>query len=246
MIKTTYLNHSGFAITTPTAILVFDYYNDPANALHRVLDDNKSLPVIFFVSHHHYDHFNRDIFNLAQNHERVYVLSNDIRSKVTHDNVAIAWMSPGDTVDRLPGDITVKAYGSTDVGNSYLVTLPDGETIYHAGDFNYWHWQAEHTEPQVKRAYSKFVKIMTSLMSEVKAIDLVMFPVDPRMGVDYPEGARLFLENIDVRYFVPMHFWGDYKAACNFPDYTTDNTESFCLHVPGESVELTEEHAFRS
>lgn len=246
MIKATYLNHSGFAVTTPTAILVFDYYNDPAHALHKVLDENPDLPVIFLVSHHHYDHFNRDIFNLAQNHKRVYVLSNDIDTKHIRDDIRVAWMSPGDTVTELPGAITVKAFGSTDVGDSYLVTLPDGRTIYHAGDFNFWHWATESTEAQVRRAYDKFVKVMMSLMADVKSLDVAFFPVDPRMGADYSVGARLFLENIDVKYFIPMHFWDDYKSACDFPNYTPDNTESFCLHVPGESVELTPELAFRS
>ena len=184
MIKVTYLDHSGFAVTTPTAILVFDYYKDPAHAFHRVLDEAPTLPVVFFVSHHHYDHFNRDIFNLAQNHKRAFVLSNDIHSQVTHDNVAIAWMSPGDTVSQLPGAISVKAFGSTDVGDSYLVTLPDGRTVFHAGDLNYWHWQKESSDAQVRRAYNKFTHIMTTLMEDIKSIDLAFFPVDPRMGED--------------------------------------------------------------
>lgn len=29
MITVTYLDHSGFAITTPGAVMVFDYYKDP-------------------------------------------------------------------------------------------------------------------------------------------------------------------------------------------------------------------------
>lgn len=238
MTSITYLDHSGFAVVTPTAVLVFDYYRDPSHALKKILHDNSDKPVIFLVSHHHYDHFNRDIFDLAQNHSRVYILSNDIKSQVTHDNVSIAWMSAGDTVEGLPGGITVKAYGSTDVGVSYLVTLPDHKTIFHAGDLNYWHWQSESTAEQVRKAYNKFVKVMTSLIEEVKSIDIAFFPVDPRMGQDFEEGARMFLSAVDVTYFIPMHFWGDYKDACDFEEYAPDNTESFCLHIPGESVEI--------
>ena len=29
MIKITYLDHSGFTVTTPDAVMVFDYYKDP-------------------------------------------------------------------------------------------------------------------------------------------------------------------------------------------------------------------------
>lgn len=243
MTKVTYLDHSGFAVVTETAILVFDYYRDPAHALEKVLKENAEKPVIFLVSHHHEDHFNRDIFNLAQNHKRVYVLSNDIFSKVTHSDEAIAWMSAGDTVENMLGGVTVKAYGSTDVGVSYLVTLPSGEKIYHAGDFNYWHWQEENTPDQVRKAYKRFVKVMTSLLQDVKSMDIAFFPVDPRMGQDFTEGARLFLSNINVKYFFPMHFWGDYREACDFENYTPDNTDSLCLYVPGESVELTADKA---
>ncbi len=245
MEKITYLDHSGFAVVTPSAILVFDYYRDPAHALKKVLHEYPSLPVIFLVSHHHEDHFNRDIFDLAQDHKRTYVLSNDIVSKVTHDDIAIAWMSAGDTVENLPGDITVKAYGSTDIGVSYLVTLPDGKTIFHAGDLNYWHWQQESTADEVRAAYNRFVKVMTRLLQDVKSLDMAFFPVDPRMGQDFSQGARLFLSNIDVKYFFPMHFWGDYREACDFENYVPDNTESLCLFVPGESVELIADKAIR-
>lgn len=239
------MEHSGFVVVTPTAVLVFDYYRDPAHALVKTIREYPELPVIFFVSHHHPDHFNQQIFTLAQDREKMYVLSNDIFSRVVHDDMPVAWMSPGDRYDRLPGDVSVTAYGSTDVGVSYLVTLPDGKTVFHAGDFNYWHWNAEATVDEVRKAYGRFVKIMHRIMEDVKTIDLVFFPVDPRLGQDYSDGARLFLENINVRYFIPMHFWGDYKAGCDFEDYTTDNTESFCLHVPGESVEIEGDVAMR-
>lgn len=245
MIKVTFLEHSGFVVVTPTAVLVFDYYRDPANALVKTIREYPELPVIFFVSHHHPDHFNQQIFTLAQDREKVYVLSNDIFSRVVHDDMPVAWMSPGDHYDRLPGDVAVTAYGSTDVGVSYLVTLPDGKTIFHAGDLNYWHWNEEATVKQVRAAYEKYVKVMHRIMEDVKSINIVFFPVDPRLGQDYSDGARLFLENINVEYFFPMHFWGDYKAGCDFEDYTTDNTESFCLHVPGESVELEGNVAMR-
>lgn len=245
MLKVTYLGHSGFAVVTTTAILVFDYYTDKADVLKKVLDENKNLPVIFLVSHHHPDHFNPAIFNLAQNHTRAYVLSNDIKSKYVPSDLAAAWVSPDDEIEQLPGRIDVKAFGSTDAGVSFLVTLPDGMTIFHAGDLNYWHWSKESTLEEVKIAYGRFVHIIRHLKSVAPDIDLVFFPVDPRLGQDYADGARLFLENINVKYFFPMHFWGDYKAGCDFEDYMTDNTDSFCLHVDGESVELDGKMAYR-
>lgn len=247
--KITYLDHSGFLIDTPTAIIVFDYYQDPAHAVERIIGENPEKPVIFLVSHHHYDHFNKEILNLSGGRECVYVLSTDIRPMFNTENVTlnsatpIKWIKAGEGIAELPGDVVVKAFGSTDVGVSYLVTLPSGTRIFHAGDFNYWHWQDENSFAQVKRAYNKFVTIMTDVMADVSHIDIAFFPVDPRLGTDFAAGARLFLENIDVKYFFPMHFWGDYKDACDFPSYIPDNTDSFCLHVPGETVEVTNDQA---
>lgn len=245
MIKVTYLDHSGFALVLPTAVAVFDYFRDPTGALVKVIRENPELPVVFFVSHHHPDHFNPAIFTLAQDREVQYVLSNDIFSKVVHDDMPVAWVSPGDEVPGLLGGLDVRAFGSTDAGVSFLVTLPDGRKIFHAGDLNYWHWNEESTVEEVKKAYNSFVHIIKELEQYAPKIDIAFFPVDPRLGVDYADGARLFLENIAVKDFFPMHFWGAYKAACEFEDYTTDNTDSFCLHVPGESVELDGKMAVR-
>lgn len=244
-IKVTYLDHSGFAVVTPTAILVFDYYRDPTEALVKTVRENPSLPVVFFASHHHRDHFNPAIFHLAQQNQRLYVLGDDIDSKIVPDDLAVQYMHCGDKIEGALGGITVKAYDSTDKGVSFLVTLPDGETIFHAGDLNYWHWNKEATVDEVKKAYNSFVKVMQSLMRDNKHFDIAFFPVDPRLGEDYADGARLFLENILVDNFFPMHFWGDYRSGCDFEDYTTDNTDCFCLHQPGESVSLDGKMAHR-
>lgn len=239
MIDITYLDNSGFIADTPTAILVFDYYKDPAHSLEKTLKKNPNKGVIFFVSHSHYDHFNPDIFNLAQNHQRQFVISNEVQlQRSRHDDAPIAWVSPGDNLESLIGNIKVTAFGSTDAGVSYLVTLPDGKTIFHAGDLNYWHWQDESTVEEIKHAYNAFVHEMQKIMSHIKELYICFFPVDPRMGSDFAHGAQLFMENISVKYFFPMHFRQEYKEACDFDQYTTDQTTSFCLHTPGESISL--------
>lgn len=245
-IKVVYLDHSGFALVTDTALLVFDYYRDPTESLVKLARENKDLPVIFFVSHHHTDHFNPQIFHLAQDHKRDFVVSNDVPAMLIPSDLAVAGVSPGDEIDGLLGGVTVKAYGSTDKGVSFVVTLPSGEKIFHAGDLNYWHWNEQSSVEDVRKAYNSFAKILQRLSEENKHFDIAFFPVDPRLGQDYADGARLFLENINVDDFFPMHFWGDYRSACDFEDYTTDNTDSFCLHLPGESVVLDGKMAHRA
>ena len=37
-------------------------------------------------------------------------------------------------------------------------------------------------------------------------MDLVMFPVDPRLGTDFMRGAQQFIDRIKTSVFVPIHF----------------------------------------
>lgn len=239
MTKVTYMDHSGFIITTDKAILVFDYFRDPSHALHKALSHNSDLPVVFFATHRHLDHFNPGIFEIAQDHKRTYILSNDIPAMKIPSTLNVQGMSEGDVVENIPGCQSVKAYGSTDVGVSYLVTLDNGTTVFHAGDLNLWHWKDDFTSKQQQKAEKLFDKVVNRIKSENDQIDIVMFPVDPRQGTDFAKGAHLFLKNIKVKDFLPMHFWGDYHEACDFPSYSVDDsTRYICLHVPGESVEL--------
>ena len=50
--------------------------------------------------------------------------------------------------EKLFKDVYVKAYGSTDIGISFLVKV-DGLTIFHAGDLNWWHWKEDSLEEQL-------------------------------------------------------------------------------------------------
>lgn len=240
MTKVTYLDHSGFAVTTPQAILVFDYFRDPAHALEKLLDHNPDTPVVFFASHRHPDHFNPVIFNFGQNHERVYVLSNDIVVQQLHKGIRVAGMSKGDIIENLPGDVKVKAFGSTDEGVSFLVTTKDGTTIFHAGDLNDWHWKDSSTEREDQKAENDFKVIVNRIKSEYPSIDIAMFPVDPRQGSDFARGATTFLNEIKVKDFFPMHFQGgEHSEACDFADYIPAGvTSSHCLATPGESINL--------
>lgn len=239
MIKVTYLDHSGFAVTLPDAILVFDYYRDPAHALHRLLNQNPSLPVVFFATHRHPDHYNPGIFEIAQNHQRLYILSNDIPAQKIPTRLNVQGMSHGDVVEGIPGCKRIKAYGSTDVGISFFVTTTSGETIFHAGDLNLWHWKDEYTDRQQVRASQKFEQVLNQIKEEVSEMDIAMFPVDPRQGTDFAEGAHRFLAAIKVKNFFPMHFWGEYKEACDFPAYAdSPDTRYHCLHTPGTSAEI--------
>lgn len=241
MTKVTYLDHSGFAITTPEAVMVFDYYKDPDKKLEKVLHEAPEVPVLFFVSHHHPDHFNTSIFELAQNRKRTYILANDIFSKlVPKTGLSVAWMSPGDIIDSLPGTLKVEAFKSTDAGVAYAITLPDGKVIFHAGDLNDWHWSEESPEAEIHAAHAKFEKIINRVAEEYPEMYAAMFPVDARMGTGFAKGATEFLEKVKVDNFFPMHFWGEPQKACDFPSYVPagSKTRCYCLDEPGMEATL--------
>lgn len=236
--KVTYLDNSGFMVTTEKFILVFDFYRDPSRALHHTLERNPELPVIFLVSHKHDDHYNPGIYEMAQGHRRVYIVSNDIPAMKIPSTLEVQGMSPGDSVENLPGGVAVKAYGSTDEGVSYRVTLPCGRTIFHGGDLNDWHWQDEATFKEVEKAHTDFEKVIHRIKEENDGFFIAMFAVDPRLGSDYARGAREFLQTFKVDNFFPMHFQGKEKEACDFATYATTAGATHCLAHPGNNVDL--------
>lgn len=239
--RVTYLAHSGFMVETGEVIMIFDYFRDPSHSVVKTLERRPDVPVIFFVSHSHRDHYNPEIFNLAQNHQRIYVLSNDVEARDTNSSLAIQGMSAGDVVENLPANIKVKAYPSTDKGVSFMVYTRSGRTIFHAGDLNLWHWNEEATPKEVAKVTADFKKIVNRIAEENNVIDVAFFPVDVRQGKDFALGAADFMETAKVKNFFPMHFDGDARLACDFGAYpfqNSVNTVFHCLREPGQSIEL--------
>ena len=112
-------------------------------------------------------------------------------------------------------ELTVQAFGSTDVGVSFLIDA-EGERIFHAGDLNNWHWEEESTPEEVCLAEKAWHQELDTLAKATDHIDLAMFPVDPRLGKDYMRGAKEFVKKIKVHRFVPMHCWDQYDKANAF------------------------------
>ena len=68
-----------------------------------------------------------------------------------------------------------------------------------------------------------------------------MFPVDPRLGTDFGEGAKEFLTEIKVNNFLPMHFWGMKDEALTFlSTIQGDRSNVHFISTPGASVEIKE------
>ena len=78
------------------------------------------------------------------------------------------------------------------------------------------------------------------LKEKAPNIDLVLFPVDRRMGKDYMKGAKQFIEQIKTTIFVPMHFSEDYEGGNALRDFAENAGCRFIsITHRGESFEIT-------
>lgn len=220
--RAVFLDHSGFLVETGSAALLFDWWKGelPATA--------PGVPLYVFASHVHPDHFDPKIFSLDDGSRNVrFVLGHDI--KLTPRNLSRWGVSAGTAGMcvslrggqslTLPGAV-VEALSSTDEGEAFLVTA-DGQTVFHAGDLNWWHWEGE------DRAWNRNMEVNFKRYTEPlrgRRIDLAMLPLDPRLGEAGFWGPAYFLETANIRHFLPMHQWGDFeftrKFLSKYPSFT--------------------------
>ena len=256
MIRLTYIFHSGFVVETAAGILVFDYWLDLANVLPKCLSRRGGRHVYVFASHFHKDHFTKDIFGWKQSlgSDVTYILSKDILKHSRADKgEADVWLAKGGTwADE---NIQVTATGSNDSGVSWIVET-GGNRIFHAGDLCNWYARFLADGNKYRQPYSeelgedidpvaeekRFLGELKDIQKIAKGFDLVMFPVDGRIGNGYTLGARQFIERFQVGMFVPMHFvQSGFESAWRM--------EPFCQekHVPfwriaceGDSIVLAD------
>lgn len=262
MIGLEYIYHDGFILSLPGGrAVVFDYWKDPRGNQRIFSLIESGVEVYVVVSHHHKDHFVADIlewWNLP-GADVQYVISRDVYrhcrhrldttssyrgTKVPEDRVRV--LAPGERYEA--GSLVFEAFGSTDIGNSYVVTdIVENFSMLHAGDLNAWLWLDESTEKEVRDMMGRFEKILGQISVAHRELDLALFPVDSRIGREYWTGARRVLEEIKIKVFVPMHFGlGEsveeserYRAdALRFGDYAPSGCRTlFCgLTAPGDSL----------
>ena len=197
-----YLYHSGFTVEYGDSFLVFDYYrqfSDAPDIRHEIASHKRPL---VFVSHSHPDHYNPVIFEWKDENSGLrYVLSGETRRQVGEDRERCIFMNPCESIE--VGGITISAYGSTDLGVSFLVEV-SGLRIFHAGDLNWWYWAEESTAEELRVEEESFKKEVARLEGE--KMDILFFPVDPRLGEYYWLGGSYMMEKFHPGLFVPMHF----------------------------------------
>lgn len=223
-----YLLHSGFAVEVGGNLLIFDYYRDDKKVVNSLI--KKAQRTYFFSSHAHYDHFDAKIADFAIDVTQ-YFISSDIK------NVAGAAKLPPEktvylnTYDAYKSDdIVITTYSSTDEGTCFHVMI-NGVAIFHAGDFNWWHWKGESeiNNKFARNGFNKQLKKMAGMQA-----DVAFFPTDSRQEEFAGLGAKEFCRECNIGYLIGMHAHG--VEWCPEADFFADGRDipTWCPTKPGE------------
>ena len=241
--KLDYIYHSGFAIEADGVTVVIDYYKDSSQeepGCGIVHDCLLKKPGRLYVlsSHFHPDHFNREVLLWKDERPGIrYIFSKDILKHRRAAAEDATYIAKGDVYD--DGYIRIEAFGSTDVGISFLIDL-QGVRLFHAGDLNNWHWSEESTPQEIRKAEGDFLAEIKILQQKAPQVDVAMFPVDSRLGKDYMRGAEQFVERIKTAIFAPMHFSEDYRGGNAFRAFAESKGCRFlAISRRGESFDIT-------
>ena len=243
-----YIGHSGFLVDFDGNAVIIDYYKRKFNEKWSIplpKDPQKYRSITVLVSHKHSDHFNPKIFSWRQERPNIaYVISSDAREQVAAALESLerkgtsAEGTPNITFLERGEKVTVNgheigAFGSTDEGISFHI-YSNNMSVFHAGDFNYWHWSEESTEEAVREAREAFDKELSLIREEICDLDIAFFPVDPRMGADFYRGAVLFCEEMTPSWLIPMHFPEEFEIPCAFEKEIETVTTYFKLAIEKE------------
>ncbi|MCD7936840.1 MAG: MBL fold metallo-hydrolase [Tannerellaceae bacterium] len=235
-----YIFHSGFVIRTATYDILIDYFLDTQGESAGYVHDHllkQARPLYILSSHFHADHFNPEILKWKEIKENItYIFSKDILKRKRATAEEAVFLKKGDVYQ--DEKLSVRAFGSTDVGISFYIKTED-KRIFHAGDLNNWHWKDESTDEEVKQAENHYLRELNEIAEVVSGLDVCMFPVDARMGSDYMRGAEQFIDRIPVKLFVPMHFEPDKAAGNAFREYAEGKGVRFLtITKAGESIDF--------
>ena len=206
----TYLGHSGFLVETSDAYFLFDYIRGELPAFSK----EKRLNV--FASHAHHDHWDPAIFTDQRLKSAArFILGFDIQEPFTEmvlkgllpTDLPVLWAFPQQEIST--EDFSCLPLLSTDEGVAFPVCTAK-ETIYHAGDLNWWHWNRDPRERNLERAvnFKREIDRLGGL-----PIDVAFIPLDPRQEDAYRFCMDYCMETLDAKHVFPMHFWGNHELC---------------------------------
>jgi L-ascorbate metabolism protein UlaG (beta-lactamase superfamily) len=221
----TYIYHSCYLIEFDEFSLLFDFYEDALreDGTYWIADYllNKDEDLYVFCTHSHSDHFNPEILSWRDNKSNIrYIFSDELlESKCTDVNAAVYLKKEEYFKDHR---IKVKAFGSTDIGCSFMIRYND-QLLFHSGDLNNWHWRDEVSAEEALTYENNFLCELELITEKSDKLYLAMFPIDPRLGKDFMLGGEQFISRIKTDYLVPMHFGENYDKVNQFKEIAAEN-----------------------
>lgn len=216
--KVTYIYHSCYLIEFDNFSVLIDFYKDSFREdgawwiSDYLLAKEQDLYVL--CTHSHSDHFNPQVMNWAQQKKNIkYIFSQEILTEKGIRDNRIVYLDKEETYQ--DNQIKITAFGSTDVGGSFLL-VADEKRIFHAGDLNNWHWNEEVSKQEASTYENNFLCELELLAETTNQLFLAMFPIDPRLGKDFMRGAEQFVKRISTDYLLPMHFGENYDKINEF------------------------------
>lgn len=240
--KVTYIYHSCYLLEFEDFIVVIDFFKDVIKEDENIfwikdytLNQDKELYV--FSTHSHGDHYNPEILTWKSIKNDIhYIFSKEIKDSLNLEDNQIVFLDKFQKYK--DNNLSVTAFGSTDVGASFLLEV-EGKKIFHAGDLNNWHWNEEVPVPEATGYETCFLCELELLAENIDQLFLAMFPIDPRLGKDYMLGAEQLLKRFSIDYLLPMHFGDNYDKANAIANFAKlQNCKYLEVHKKGESYKI--------
>lgn len=128
-------------------------------------------------------------------------------------------------------NIRIEAFGSTDVGISFLIDL-QGVRLFHAGDLNNWHWSEESTPQEIRKAEGDFLAEVKCLQQTAPSVDVA------HVSSGQPHRKRLYercgtIRGTDKNYYLCTYALqrGIQRRKC-FPGVCRKQRLPFLVHNP--------------
>ena len=195
-----YLKHSGWAIKTKSAVLVFDYWDSDPAPDEKLLanghirpEELKGYPVYVFATHDHADHFDRQILEWKKAIPNItYIFGFEFEAQE-----GIVSLAP--RAQRTIGPLAVTTIKANDAGVGFAVQV-DGLTIFHAGD---------HSNNKLETAGNDFFPEIDFLAQKGVRPDIAFFLNMYGCGSTNPEafekGIFYAVDKLKIKAVLPMH-----------------------------------------
>ena len=132
--RLTYIYHSGFTIEADGYAILIDYFKDSGKTPDTgfVHDEllHRAGTLYILSSHFHSDHFNPDILKWKEIKPDIkYIFSKDILKRKRANAEDATYLKKGDVFE--DEHLRIQAFGSTDVGISFLIEPVGGIKLVH-------------------------------------------------------------------------------------------------------------------